>query len=52
MDNPYVVGVGGSLVIWLNVIILAFLWRGLASKLAGSDNPTLQSIGAAMGSSL
>ena len=52
MNNPYQVGIGGFGVVSLYVIILAFLWRGLASKFAGSDNPTLQALGAAMGSSL
>lgn len=50
--NPYQVGIGGTVTIWLNVIILAFLWRALAAKLALSDNPTLHTLGAAMGSSL
>ncbi len=50
--NPYHVGVGGFATVSLYVIILAFLWRAVAAKLAGSDNPTLQALGAAMGSSL
>ena len=52
MPNPYHVGVGGFIVVSLYVIILAFLWRALAAKLAGSDSPRAQCFGAAMGSSL
>lgn len=50
--NPYHVGAGGTLTIWLNVIILAFFWRFLSAKLAGSDNPRIATIGGAMGATL
>lgn len=47
--NPYHVGIGGFVVVSLYVVIFSFLWRILAAKLAASDNPTLQTIGAAVG---
>lgn len=50
--NPFHVGIGTTVVIWLNVIILAFLWRALAAKLALSDNERFHTLGAALGSSL
>lgn len=50
--NPFQVGIGGFTVTMLYVIIIAFLWRGLSAKLAGSDNPTLANIGGAMGATL
>lgn len=52
MPNPYHVGVGGFVVVSLYVIILAFLWRALAARLAASNSSRLQNFGAAMGSSL
>lgn len=52
MKNAYEVGIGSTLVIWLNVIILAFFWRQVATMLAGSNNPTLCKIGSAMGTTL
>lgn len=52
MSNPYQVGVGGFAVVSLYVIILAFIWRASAAKFAGSDNPILANIGAAMGATL
>lgn len=52
MGNPYHVGAGGFVVVSLYVIILAFLWRALAARLAMSDSPRMQAFGAAMGSSL
>jgi hypothetical protein len=50
--NPYHVGIGGFVTVSLYVIILAFLWRSVAAMFAGSENPTLQTLGGAMGSSL
>ena len=50
--NPYNVGVGGFVTVSMYVIILAFLWRILSAKLVSSDNSTLSSLGAAMGSTL
>lgn len=52
MKNAYDVGIGSTLVIWLNVIILAFFWRNAAAKMAASNNPTIQKLGAAMGATL
>ena len=51
-NNPYHVGVGQFVVTAGYVVILAFLWRGLSVKLAGSDNDVSRNIGAAMGSTL
>lgn len=50
--NPYNVGIGGFVVTSLYVVILAFFWRAIAGRLAASENHTLSSIGAAMGSTL
>lgn len=50
--NPYQIGIGSSLHIWLNVIILAFFWRALSARWAASGNPTLQKLGSAMGATL
>jgi hypothetical protein len=52
VKNAYDVGIGSTIVIWLNVIILAFFWRNLAAKLAASNHPTTQKIGSAMGATL
>lgn len=52
MKNAYDVGIGSTIVIWLNVIILAFFWRNLAAKMAASDSPFLQQLGSAMGATL
>jgi len=52
MKNPYNVGIGGTAVIWLNVIILAFFWRAIAATLANSNGSKRSTIGAAMGSTL
>jgi len=50
--NPYHIGVGSWIITALEVIILAFLWRGLSARLAGSENPTSAKIGASMGATL
>lgn len=50
--NPYHVGGGMTMVIWLNVIILAFFWRFVSAWAAGNDNPRIASIGGAMGATL
>ncbi len=50
--NPYNIGIGQFVVIGLNVVVLAILWRILSAKLAVSNNPTLSTLGAAMGSTL
>lgn len=50
--NEYAVGLGGFLITSMYVIILAFLWRAMSAKFAASDNPMLQNLGAAMGSTL
>jgi hypothetical protein len=50
--NPYNVGVGGFVVNSLYVIILAFIWRALSARFAGSDTPTISNIGGAMGATL
>lgn len=50
--NPYHVGIGGFVITSLYVIVLAFLWRALAAKFASSDNETLVTVGAALGSSI
>lgn len=52
MPNVYSVGIGGTAVIWLNVIILAFLWRALSAKMVQSTNQFVATVGAAMGGSL
>lgn len=46
--NPYHVGVGGFLVVSFYVLILSFLWRAAAAKLATSSNPTTVAIGGGM----
>lgn len=50
--NPYQIGIGGFVVVALYVIILAFMWRALSARFAGSDSDKLQTLGAAMGSTL
>lgn len=50
--NPYNVGIGQFVVIALNVIVLAFLWRFLSAKFASANSPTLSNIGGAMGATL
>lgn len=50
--EKYFLGFGGTAVVWLNVIILAFLWRALAAKFAASDSPKISAVGGAMGASL
>lgn len=51
-SNEYAIGIGGFVITSLYVIILAFLWRALSAKCATSDNPTMQTIGSALGATL
>ena len=50
--NEYAVGVGGFVITSLYVIILAFLWRAISAHFAASDNPTIQTVGSAMGATI